>query len=173
MTKSLRPGRREPGTCSSKVSTEPCILEMSVNYFAIKDDGTVKGRGIFNRERPLQTNPHLEICADACVAWLKDRIPIEETIKREKNIRKFIMVRQVSGGAKWRGKHLGKVVRWIWSHDALAEPLLYVKNNNKVPQSDGAMPLMTLHAGTHQRLIDREKYITEAYKILKSIGGMP
>ena len=137
------------------------------NYFAITDSGEVKGRGIFNTDRPLQTNPHLQICTEACVNFLKDNVPIETTIKREKDIRKFLMVRQVTGGAKWKNHILGKVVRWVWIEGG--EPLKYIKNDNKVPMSDSSLPVMDLNEQV--RFLDRARYIDEAKKILKTIGG--
>ena len=137
------------------------------NYFAITNSGEVKGRGIFNTDRQLQTNPHLQICTEACVNFLKDNVPIETTIKREKDIRKFLMVRQVTGGAKWKNHILGKVVRWVWIKDG--EPLKYIKNDNKVPMSDSSLPVMDLNEQV--RFLDRARYIDEAKKILKTIGG--
>lgn len=140
------------------------------NYFAIAEDGSIKGRGIFNTDRPLQTNPSLQICIDACFNALKPKRmqSIETTINRCQDLRKFLLVRQVTGGAMWREDRLGKVVRWIWVRDG--QPLLYVKNGNKVPQSDSSMPVMRLDPKALD-VVDRPRYITEAYKILESIGG--
>ena len=141
------------------------------NYFAITGSDEVKGRGIFNAERPLQTNPHLQVCIDACINFLKNNTPIETTIIQEKNIKKFLMVRQVTGGAKWKNQTLGKVVRWIWIKDG--EPLKYIKNDNKVPMSDSSLPVMDLTDKPKEviKLLDRIRYIDEAEKILKTIGG--
>ena len=141
------------------------------NYFAILESNEIKGRGTFNIDHPLQTNPHLQVCIEACINFLKNGTPIETSIKQEKDITKFFMVRQVTGGAKWKDIRLGKVVRWVWIKNS--EPLKYIKNDNKVPMSDSSLPVMNLtqNANEVMRMIDRTRYITEAKKILTTIGG--
>lgn len=68
------------------------------NYIAITIDGKVKTKGVFS-PAGLQKNPTNEICSDALVAYLKDGTSFEETLRECKDIRKFLSVRKVNGGA--------------------------------------------------------------------------
>lgn len=77
------------------------------NYVAIKTDGKHKGKGAF-AESGLQKNPANEICVDAVVRYLKDKTPIEATIRSCKDIRKFVTIRQVRGGGIYAGRVLEK-----------------------------------------------------------------
>ena len=141
------------------------------NYIAIQHDGEVKLKGCFAHGK-RQKNPEHDICTDALIEYLKFGTPVEDTIRACKDLRKFISVRQVNGGAvvdakslfskplvetlskeelaeltelRMQGeqKYLGKVVRWYYSTEVRGT-INYKKNNNKVPASDGARPLMTL-----------------------------
>jgi hypothetical protein len=86
----------------------------------------------------MMTSPSMNVCADAVVEWLTKGVPVEETIRARDDIRDFVTVVTVQGGGTWRGKYLGKVVRFIWSKDG--DPILYKKphpttgNHKKVPQ---------------------------------------
>lgn len=68
------------------------------NYIAVKTDGKVKLKGAF-APPGLQKNPTNQICVDAVVAHLKDGTPLSETIRKCEDIRKFLTVRAVKGGA--------------------------------------------------------------------------
>ena len=112
------------------------------NYIAIAVDGRVKSKGCFEYAG-LKKNPEYDICTDALVAYFKRGTPVEETIRACTDIRKFISARQVNGGAVKAGEYLGRVVRWYYSTDETGH-IAYKTNGNKVPQSDGARPVMTL-----------------------------
>ena len=67
------------------------------------------------------------------------------------------------------GTYLGKVVRWYHSTDG--GTVHYVSNGNKVPQTDGAKPLMTMPADfTVPEDLDYERYIDEAFEMVKAVG---
>ena len=68
------------------------------NYIAIKTNGEVKAKGAFG-EPGLMKNPSNAICSEAVINYLKDGIPFEDTIRPCKDIRKFLTVRAVTGGA--------------------------------------------------------------------------
>ena len=88
------------------------------------------------------------------------------------------MVRKVVTGGYWREKYLGKIVRWYWS--TTGEPIYRrletmelkkdgtAKTDPKVAGSDDAFPIMDLNDGLVN--INYEKYINEAYEMLKNIG---
>lgn len=204
------------------------------NYIAIKDDekrGT-KGKGAF-AEISIAKNPKNAIVIDAVTAYLKDRVPVHETVLRCSDIRKFVTVRTVRGGAmritKWAyddsltpgqkrnvlieagwtrtGKdemegpvsswaedirmtteaayiahvgepeyeYVGKVVRFYKGYHC-TDDLRYLSKtkaggHNKVPESDGAVPLMEL-PDEFPEDVDHGFYIDEAIKILKGIGAI-
>lgn len=161
------------------------IYNASVNtYMAIKADGKVKRKGpIANpwssrkEENDLRgqmmKNPQMYVCSDAVLNFLIDGTPIERTIRESRDIKGFVTVVAAAGGATWRDEYLGKVVRYIWSTDG--DPIIKVKahpktgNRPKVPKTDGCRPLMEL-PDEFPEDIDYNRYIAEAYSILKDIG---
>lgn len=67
------------------------------------------------------------------------------------------------------GTYLGKVVRWY--HSTKGGTMHYVSNGNKVPQTDGAMHLMTLpDEGTVPADLDYKRYISEAMDMVEGVG---
>jgi len=91
------------------------------NYIAVKADGSVKRKGEYGPTEPGPTaylnekrNPGNEICAEAVAEFLSKGIPFEHTIGACRDIRKFVTVQKVSGGAvkMWgEGPIKGKLVR--------------------------------------------------------------
>ena len=138
------------------------------NYIAIKPDGSAKGKGIFGAQG-LSKNPDFPIVSEAIAAHLSGQADFKEAIRNCTEISKFVTVRKVSGGAMWRGKLLGKSVRFYYSsavdHD---EAITYAKNGNKVPKSDGAMPLMDM--GEMPGDVDLERYVGIAMIAMKGMG---
>jgi hypothetical protein len=151
------------------------------NYIAITTDGDVKTKGVFGPSGPgisagmgLKKNPTAQICADAVVAFLSKGAPIEKTIEQCDDIRKFLVVRRVTGGCEKDGVEIGKVVRYYFSNTT-SSPLLYAqsckKAGDKVPRSDGARPLMTLTDFNEcPEDLDRTWYVREAFAMLQDIG---
>lgn len=140
------------------------------NYLAVKTDGEIKGKGIFTINE-LSKNPSAIICITAVKDYLTKDIEIEDTIRECKDIRQFVTVRTVAGGATWKNQYLGRVVRWIYSTQGTE--IYYKKpnktgNHNKVAKSDGARPIMEL--GEFPKDIDYERYIQESEDILETIG---
>lgn len=125
------------------------------------------GRGI-PAAMGLKKTPDVEISYDAAVAFMLDGTPIESTVRNCQDIRKFVTVRRVTGGAEKHGEPIGKVVRYYYSAQSPG-PLLYMTSGNRVPKSDGAMPCMTLPDELPGD-IDYEYYEREAYAILDECG---
>lgn len=124
-------------------------------------------------ETCLHKNPTATICVEALEELLHSGASIDETIEKCTDLRKFVTVRSVKGGAVkvWDEKnveYLGKSVRWYYSKNAPGE-LVYAKSGNKVPKSDGAMPCMQL-PDTMPTDIDYDWYKNETMRILKDIG---
>jgi hypothetical protein len=136
----------------------------------------IKSKGAFSNpwksakdpSEMLHKNPANSICIEAIEAFLTCGVPISETIKKSNDIRKFVSVRTVKGGAVLNGEYLGKAVRWYYSSESYGE-MVYADTGNKVPRSDGAKPLMTL-SNTMPSDIDFEWYESEARSMLIDIG---
>lgn len=138
------------------------------NYIAVKTDGTAKLKGVY-APAGLQKNPTNEICAEAAREFLKSGKPVEQTITECNDVRKFVTIRQVKGGAiDQSGNYLGKAVRWYYA-TGVTDPLTYKINGYKVPKSDGAKALMEL-PGHIPADLDRDWYINEAQSILSDVG---
>jgi hypothetical protein len=146
------------------------LLSRSVNdYMAVMTTGKVKGKGGLGWGiTPLFKNPANNICIEAIENFLSEGISIESTVRSCADVRKFVSVRKVTGGAVWQGKYLGKAVRWYYS-DSGGEEIIYAKSGNKVSRSDGAKPLMIL-PDTLPDDLDYERYISEAHKMLSETG---
>ncbi len=162
------------------------LYNQSVNsYIAVKEDGKAKWKGpVANPWRAddgwkidtrgyLMKNPQMQIVANAVVDLILYDRPIEETIRASKDVRDFVTVVKVDGGATWRGDYLGKVVRYIWAKGG--EEILRAKghattgNHGKVPKSDGCRPLMILPDSIPDD-IDYDAYIAAARETLMDIG---
>ncbi len=116
----------------------------------------------------LHKNPTNEICVDAVLALLTKGTPIMTTVRSCTDIRKFVSVRTVSGGAVKDGVFLGKSIRWYYAAGEQGE-IVYAKNGNKVPRSEGAKPVMDIPAEFPQD-VDYEWYEREAERMLYDIG---
>ena len=149
------------------------------NYIALYRDkaGKVKtkrkgayspsGRGIPGGAG-LKKTPDCEICSEAVIAYLVSGTTVEDTVSNCQDIRKFLTVRKVTGGAVKNGRAIGKNVRYYYADDNPG-PLLYATNGNRVPDSDGAEPCMVLPDELPDN-IDYMRYVREAYAILDDMG---
>lgn len=143
------------------------------NYIAIKKDGSVKTKGTYSErgsagDSPLSRNPEAFVCVDAVITYLLVGTPVETTIYDCQDIRRFLIVRNVKGGAQKSGKYLGKTIRWYFSTE-IKQDMQYVISGNKVPNSDGGKPLMELRDDIPPDL-DYERYVAIANDILIDLG---
>jgi len=138
------------------------------NYIAIKNDGETKLKGIY-APAGLSKNHTNSICTRAVVEYLASGIPLQDTIFGGTDIREFLTIRQVNGGAQYGDDFLGKAVRWYY---AIGEKrhISYKTNGNKVARSEGARPCMELLPACPPDL-DRMWYVNEANEILGDVGG--
>lgn len=67
--------------------------------------------------------------------------------------------------------YIGKTVRWYYAKGVTGE-IVYAKNGNKVPRSDGAMPIMVFD-GKFPDDVDFDWYVEEARSILVDVGVLP
>jgi len=136
------------------------------------EGGGYKTKGVMAKAGFMK-NPVNEIVNEAVALQLDKGIPFAETILQCGDIRKFLAVKRVSGGAVFRNEYLGKVVRWYRS--ANSSDCIYYgpgkKQGHKVGGSDNAMPCMEL-PDTLPADIDYAFYINEARDLLREIGAM-
>lgn len=139
------------------------------NYIAIKPGGGVKLKGAYAMES-LAKNPVNTIAVEAAVRWLRDDVPVEQTVRACRDARKFITIRTVKGGAiDQGGQYLGKTVRWYYAR-GVEGALRYTVNGYTVPRSDGARPLMELPDEVPAD-VDHDWYEREALSILCDVGA--
>jgi len=85
------------------------------NYIAIKPDGSAKRKGEYApASLIMKKSPDVEICSDAVAEFLGKGTPILYTIAACRDIRKFVTIQNVSGGAVklWgEGPRKGALVR--------------------------------------------------------------
>lgn len=151
------------------------------NYVAITRANKVKTKGVFApsfyaSDKPTQfmlsKNPSRYVTALAVIAYLQHGTPIEDTILLCKDIRHFVSVTKVTGGAVWRGKEIGKTIRFYNSTEVPKdEAILYALNGNRVGTTAGCKPLMDL-PDEFPSDIDYDYYIEEANKLLRSTGAV-
>lgn len=149
------------------------------NYIAVKElrpgknEPEVKTKGAYSERGSAQNsvlskNPEALICSDAVQQYLANGVPLHQTIRDCKDIRRFVSVRTVKGGAEKNGIYLGKAVRWYYAKDEVGT-INYALSGNKVAKSEGAKPLMTLTTELPLDL-DIDWYINEALEILYEVG---
>lgn len=144
------------------------VYHESVNsYIGILEDNSIKCKGLYAFEG-LDKNPVSTICIEAVIEYLQNKVEIEDTIfNNQDNIKKFLLIRKVEGGAIYKDQYLGRIVRWYYSTEG--DKITYKTSGNKVADSDGARPLMKLK-GEKILDIDFKKYIDKSYKMLKNLG---
>lgn len=139
------------------------------NYMAVKPDGKTKGKGVF-AEPSVMKSPTNDIVGEAVRAALVDGVPVAETVLRSRDIRKFLAVKRVTGGAVYGDAYLGKTCRWYRRRNE-TRAITYKKNGNQVGGSYGAAPLMDL-PDEFPADLDFEFYISEANDLLREIGAV-
>ncbi len=142
------------------------------NYIAVKTNGETKTKGVF-APTGLQKNPTSAICVKAVCEFLTKGTPIHSTIMDSVDVRDFVTVRTVKGGAKFGGSYLGKAIRWYYA-EGVSDELRYSKPNqhgtfNLVPDSAGARPIMTLPR-EFPGDVDHMAYIRRARSMLVDLG---
>ena len=168
--------RWEQATGFATEETEySALYSRDVNsYIAIGEK--VKTKGTFTQAGPgqpgasgMKKNPDADVVTKAVVDWLKDGKPIEQTIRGCTDIRQFVSVRRVRGGAlDQAGAYLGKAIRWYYGIGETG-PLVAKESGNTVPRTDGAKPCMQL-PDEFPLDVDHDWYVREAYATLQDIG---
>lgn len=143
------------------------------NYIAIKEDGECKAKGTYSERGSAQNskmskNPEHLICSDAVKALLSKGTDIEDTILNCRDLKRFVSVRNVRGGAHKDGWFLGKTIRWYYAH-GVTGTINYISSGNNVPKTQGAKPCLELPE-TFPNDVDFDWYINKAYSMLSDLG---
>lgn len=139
------------------------------NYLAVKPDGSTKGKGVFAPEG-LQKNPDAPIVTRAVIEHLTRGTHIYDVLAAERDIRQFLTIRTVKGGAiDHQDQYLGRAVRWYHSLETRDQCIQYKTNRNKVAGSDGARPLMQLPEAFPSD-VDLAHYNGRCVSLLKELG---
>jgi len=134
------------------------------NYITTYPDGGGKSKGCFGKSG-ISKNPSGSIIYRAVQEYIQKGIDPRDTVNACTDITQFVFVRTVKGGAKDAdGCSIGKVVRFYKARGEFGS-LRYVTNGNKVPGSDGCLPLMELGVDFPQD-VDYKFYSDAAKKIL-------
>lgn len=143
------------------------------DYLGMKTKGVYSERGSALNS-VLSKNPEHQICTDAVLCAIAYGTSIETTIRTRTDIRRFVSVKNVTGGAVYQGAYLGRVARWYYSTDR-DYFIEYEKNGNKVAKSDGAKPMMTYEGdlGWIPDDLDYDWYINTAKQMLIDCGHTP
>ena len=137
------------------------------NYIAVTTSGEVKRKGIF-AEPGIRKNPNNTVCVNAVIDYLTKQVPIADTVYGCTDIRNFLTIRGVKGGGEKNGVFLGKAVRWYYGQNETGV-ITYKTNGNRVPRSEGAVPLMELPKAMPPD-VDFNWYIKEAHAMLAEMG---
>ena len=137
------------------------------NYVALKKGGGTKLKGVF-APAGLAKNPTNEVCIDAIVAMLEHGTSVETSILACDDIRKFVTIRKVNGGAVKGDTFLGKAVRWYYAKGETGT-INYKSTGHTVARSEGGKPCMLLPDEMPYD-VDHNWYIKEAKSILNDIG---
>ncbi len=150
-------------------------------YLAITKDGKSKGKNIYydpwNSKEAKDLiwrffkNPNAQICTEAVIKMVTENIPIEKTIRECKDITRFVCVKNVTGGAHKDGNYLGKVIRWYYATNTYGT-INYIKNNNKVPDSEKAKPCMDLPLEFPSD-VAYDIYIAKTTEMLEDMAYLP
>lgn len=153
------------------------FYQLAINdYFGILDNGQVKEKGCFITSVKLGKGLTPKIIPKAVIAYFKDRIPIEDTIKNCTDIKDFLMSEKT--GKQWHVEYLEKEQQRI--------NRFYASTNGgylwKWKDNDGekAYQNMLTASGVtllnkfddkpiNERKINYRYYITEAAKIIDEL----
>jgi DNA polymerase elongation subunit (family B) len=136
-------------------------------------DDKIKTKGAFAKTG-LMKSPSNEICIEAVKRFLLDGDDIEWVIQNETDIRKFLTIRNVTGGGvkvyhrDEPGVYLGKAVRWYTGKGTKGH-IVYAKSGKRVGSTAKSVPLMDIPK-EFPNDVDYGFYIKESYDILKEIG---
>ena len=137
------------------------------NYVAIDANGEAKTKGVFASPN-LWKNPANRIVYEAAIERVRSETPVADTVFACRDVRKFLTLRTVRGGAVWKDAYLGGVVRW-YRVKSDGDSILYAESGNHVAGSNSSRPVSKLPSEFPDDA-DCDWYADEALKTLGSMG---
>lgn len=153
------------------------MYQFAINdYFAITEDNKVKEKGMFITKVKLGKGLTPKIIPKAVIAYFKDNIPIEDTIKNCTDIKDFLMSEKT--GKQWHVEYMNKEQQrtnrfyastnggylWKWKLDN------GVKSYQNMLTASGVTLLNKFNdIPIENRNINYRYYIIEAYKIVREL----
>lgn len=153
------------------------MYQYAINdYFAITENNKVKEKGMFITEVKLGKGLTPKIIPKAVIAYFKDNIPVEDTIKNCTDIKDFLMSEKT--GKQWHVEYLNKEQQrinrfyastnggylWKWKKDGNS------KFYQNMLSASGVTLLNELDdIPINKRNINYSYYIREAYKIVREL----
>lgn len=153
------------------------MYQFAINdYFAITEDNKVKEKGMFITEVKLGKGLTPKIIPKAVIAYFKDNIPIEDTIKNCTDIKDFLMSEKT--GKQWHVEYMNEEQQrtnrfyastnggylWKWKLDNR------VKSYQNMLTASGVTLLNKFNdIPIDKRNINYRYYIIEAYKIVREL----
>lgn len=153
------------------------MYQFAINdYFAITEDNKVKEKGMFITEVKLGKGLTPKIIPKAVIAYFKDNIPVEDTIKNCTDIKDFLMSEKT--GKQWHVEYMNKEQQrtnrfyastnggylWKWKLNN------GVKSYQNMLTSSGVTLLNKFNdTPIENRNINYRYYIIEAYKIVREL----
>lgn len=92
------------------------------NYIAMKPDGEAKTKGLYASNNPklnplyMMKNPTMEVCTLMAIDYLREGVRPEVSIKKYKDIKDFVAIRNVQGGGV-QHTHTVMVDDWVQIKD--------------------------------------------------------
>jgi len=147
------------------------IHNESVNtYFAITPEGNFKTKGVY-APPDLSRTPTGDICCEAVMQFCANGIPVEDTIENCTDIKEFLYLRKVGGGAMYRDEKVGATCRWYTClPNSGGGNLTYFKTGNSVPNAHSVMLCNKLTSYDIPDNLDKEAYIERAKNMIEAIG---
>ena len=146
------------------------------NYVAVKHNGDLKRKGVFAPSGLGKGKELPEVCVDMAITALRyTGAPKWPDMPHADDWHKLCMAKNPKSEVAYylRGKQqesLQKHPRWYWATDTGHDTCIrYLSNGNRVPRSDGCVPVMDAHADVGEWKVDRKRYITEAEKLVDSV----
>lgn len=159
------------------------------NYFAVREDGYIKSKGVFSIGG-FNKNWDEYIVYKSIIDKVTTGRDIEETIMTCKDLHLFLKMKsgksqtkeftksgrpakKTTGEFYWDGKLIGKVARWVYVKDG--NSMHYEGHKGKVPDSDGSLPIFSLNKSSDDfeagRInLDYSRYIEKALKLYNSVA---
>lgn len=156
------------------------------NYMAIKLDGEVKTKGVFEIDKLLHKNKSKKIVPKALVAWYKDGIKPEDTIAKSEDIYDYVIGKKASKQYSYKGidrstgdtNEYDQIVRYIVTTQGeklykVAKEGSEAKVKLSKCESNEPYQLLVNHVPKYKKLDDlyicRKYYEEEVYKIIGTI----